>query len=370
MTKKDYYKILGVSKDATREEIKKAYKRLAKKYHPDVSKEADASEKFKEINEAAAVLGDDSKRQHYDQFGTTEGMGGFDFSGFDFSDFMGGSSFDFGDIFDQFLGGGIFGRGRRRRGPKRGADLRYDLEITLEEAATGTTKTILVPKLETCDKCKGKGAVNESDIKTCDECNGTGTVRQARRTPFGMFQTTTTCRKCGGQGIVIKEPCPLCDGNGRIEKNKKIEVNIPAGVDNGIKLRVQDEGEAGELGGQHGDLYVFIHVEEHKIFRREDNDIYLDCPISFKQAVLGDNIEVPTLDGKAELKIPSGTQTDTIFRMKNKGIPDLHGYGKGDQMVRVIVQIPTKLSKKQKDLIEQFDKEFKNKKGFFDKMFS
>ncbi len=361
---KDYYEILGVSKDASKEDIKRAYKRLAKKYHPDISKEDGAAEKFKEVSEAAAVLGDDQKRANYDQFGTADmsgGFGGQGGAGFDFSDFMSGGSFDMGDIFDQFFGGGQ----RRRSRQKRGHDLRYDLEITLEEAAEGDKKHIVIPRMATCTKCDGSGAQSASDIKTCDTCNGSGVEKTTRRTPFGIFQQSTTCSRCRGEGKTIKNPCPVCDGEGRIQKNQKIEIEIPAGVETGTKLRVKGEGEAGYKGAPSGDLYVVIHVQEHDTFERDGNDIYISIPISFAQACLGDEIEVPTLKGTAKLKIPAGTQTDTLFRMKNKGIPSLHGYGKGSEFVKVIVQTPEKLTKKQKELIKQFDKDIKTKKSFF-----
>ncbi len=356
---KDYYETLGVSKNATREDIKKAYKKLAKKYHPDINKDADASEKFKEINEAASVLGDPQKRESYDKFGTADtsnsrGFEGFDFGGFDFN--FGG----FDDIFD-----GLFGGRNRRRRSNRGYDLRFDIEITLEEAAEGVKKNIVIPRLEVCDNCQGTGAKSKSDIKTCTECKGSGYVKQARRTPFGVFATTSPCPKCHGTGKIIKELCPHCDGEGRVEKNRKLEIDIPAGVDSGNKLRVAGEGEAGEQGGPSGDLYVVIHVLDHDVFERQGSDLFIELPISFAQAALGSEIEVPTLNGKAKLKIPSGTQTHTTFRMKGKGIPDLHGYGKGDEMVKIIVNVPNKLNKKQKELLKQFDKELGKKKGLF-----
>jgi len=354
MTKKDYYNTLGVSKDASREEIKKAYKRLAKQYHPDLNKDAGATEKFKEINEAAAVLGDDEKRANYDKFGTADvsgGFGGADFSGFDFSDFFSGS-FDFDDIFESFFGGG----GRRRRGgPQRGSDLRYDIEITLEECAFGAKKHILVPRMTRCDRCDGTGAQSSSDIKTCDVCHGSGIEKRVQRTPFGMFQQTSTCSRCHGEGRTVKNPCPVCDGEGRIQKNTKIEVEIPRGADDGTKLRIRGEGEAGEKGAPSGDLYVVIHVKEHDTFGREENDIFIDVPISFSQACLGDEIEVPTLEGKAKLRIPAGTQTGTVFRMKGKGIPHIRGYGVGNENVKVFVKIPEKLSKRQKEILKEFD---------------
>lgn len=354
---KDYYKILGVEKGATKEEIKSAYKRLAKKYHPDINKDHDATEKFKEINEAAAVLSDDQKREQYDRFGTA----GENFNqGFDFSN-MG---FDFDDIFENF--GNIFsgfGFDREKHSARRGSDLRYDIEITLEEAAEGITKTVVLPKLDTCPECSGSGADSGSGVKTCPDCNGSGVMRRQQRTPFGIMQMQTTCRKCRGEGEIIEKPCGNCRGSGRIEVKKKIEVKIPAGVDNGTRLRVHGEGEAGEKGAEKGDLYIIINVKEHKIFRREGYDISIEVPISFSTAALGGVIKVPTLKGEAVLKIPEGTQSETVFQMKDKGIPHLHGYGIGSQNVKVTVEVPKKLTKKQKELLKEFDKN--SKKGWF-----
>lgn len=363
MRKKDYYELLGVSRDATKEEIKRAYKRLAKKYHPDLNKSPGADEKFKEINEAAAVLGDDTKKEQYDRFGTADfsNIGG---EGFDFADFA-NFGFDFEDIFNTFFGGRVGGFDRRRGkpAPVRGDNLRFDLEATLEEAAAGTAKTVIIPRHETCSKCDGQGG---TDVKKCPECKGTGVFRQTSRTPFGIFSTTRTCRTCMGSGEVVRNTCETCDGTGRIKKNKKLEIEIPAGVEEGTRLRVAGEGEAGERGGPSGDLYVLIHIKPHKIFKRRGNDIYVGVPITFAEASLGTTIEVPTLDGKAKLKIPAGTQPGTVFRMRGKGIPDVHGYGKGNQNITIIVKVPEKLTKKQKELLKEFDKELgKQKKRFF-----
>src|SRR3989344_6101119 len=362
---KDYYKILGVSKSATTEEIKAAYKKLAKQHHPDLNKSHDAAEKFKEINEAAAVLGDDSKRQQYDQFGSAgpqfQGSG---FSGFDFSDFMsesGGFGFDFDSIFENFFGGGQ-GRQRRRQ---RGSDLRYDLEIELEDAAFGAAKTISVPRMEECEKCDGTGAESKSGIITCDECNGRGASTRTQRTPFGLFSTTATCRKCRGQGKYIKNECHECDGRGVVQKTRKIEVKIPAGAVDGTNLRVQGGGESGERGTSSGDLYIVIHVNRHTTFERHGSDIYIKVQVPFTIAALGGEIEVPTLKGKASLKIPEGTQSNTIFRMKHLGVPDLHSHHVGDENVEVVISVPEKLTKKQKKLLEDFEKESKEKKGLF-----
>lgn len=367
MADKDYYQILGVSKDASKEDIKKAYKRLAKKYHPDINKEPGAEERFKEINEAAAVLADDKKREQYDRFGTAgEGMGGFDFSGFDFSQFGRGQGFGsiFDEIFEMF-GGGFNpfsggGRGRRGRG-YRGADIRYDLNLELEDVTEDIEKEISVTRHVTCTRCNGSGAETKDAVKQCPECGGAGIVQKSTRTPFGMFATRTTCRKCRGSGEYITDPCQECNGQGRVEKPSKITVKIPAGVGNGMQLRVAGKGDAGPHGSQPGDLYVFIHVKEHRIFERDRDDLYCTIPISFVTAALGDEIDVPTIRGRARLKIPAGTQSETLFKMKGKGLPSLHG-SKGDQYVKVSVEVPKKLTAKQKKLLKEFGKELGKKR--------
>ncbi|MBS3097739.1 molecular chaperone DnaJ [Candidatus Woesearchaeota archaeon] len=368
---KDYYKILGVEKNATKEEIKKAYKKLAKQYHPDVSKEDGSTEKFKEINEAASVLGDDEKRAQYDQFGTTYDK--FAGHGFDFSDFgfdSGGfESFDFGDIFDRFFGTGFgFGPRTSKRRARRGADLRYDMEITLEDAAFGAVKHISIPKLETCDNCDGSGAESKSDIVNCPDCGGKGSVTRTQRTPFGMFATTTTCSKCRGEGKYIRNECPKCDGTGVVKETKKLEIKIPEGAEEGTNLRVAGGGEAGEKGASPGDLYIVLHMKEHDVFERDGDNINVKVNVPFTIAALGGEIEVPTLDGKAKLRIPAGTQSNTTFRMQGKGIPFLHDGGRGDENVEVVVSVPKKLTKRQAQLLKEFEKESKNK-GFLGKMF-
>jgi len=368
---KDYYEILGVSRDASKEDIKKAYKRLAKKYHPDLNKhDKDAAEKFKEINEAYSVLSDDKKRANYDRFGHAEYDAHHGFSGFGSG--FGGINIDLGDIFGDSIFDEFFGFSRsKRKQPQRGADLRYDLEITLEEAAFGTDKHIIIPKLESCNACHGTGAKSPDDIKVCETCHGSGVHVRQQRTPFGIFQTQTTCSACKGTGKTIKKFCSVCDGHGRIEKTKKLIVKIPAGASDGMQLRLAGEGEAGELGSPPGDLYVVIHIKDHKIFSRKGNDLYIEVPISFTTAALGGEVEVPTLDGNsATLKIPAGTQTHTVFRMKEKGIPYLHGHGRGSQMVKVIVEVPSKLTKKQKELLKELDKLSKDNptKRFFEKV--
>lgn len=366
---KDYYKTLGIESNATKEQIKKAYKNLAKKYHPDLNKSKDADEKFKEINEAAAVLADDEKRTKYDQYGTTAEQFGHGFEGFDFSDFMSdvsGAGFDFDSIFEGFFGGrSPF---RQKRGPRRGADLRCDMEITLNDAAEGAKRHIVIPRLESCTKCHGSGAESESDIVSCPDCNGSGSKKITQRTPFGLLSTTTTCGKCTGQGKYIKEECVVCDGTGVVKKTRKLDINVPAGAEEGTNLRVHREGEAGEKGAEPGDLYVIIHLKEHEIFERHGDDIYVKVPIQFTIAALGGEIEVPTLDGKAKLKIPAGTQNNTIFRMEGKGIPYLHDHDQGDENVEVVIEVPERLSKKQKELLKEFEQASK-KKGFFGKIF-
>ena len=370
---KNFYKILGVENTATKEEIKKAYKKLAKKYHPDINKEEGSDEKFKEVNEAAATLADDEKRNHYDQYGSSEGQSNDSgHQGFDFSDFMnqqGGGGFDFDNIFEGFFGGGSSFGGRGRKGPQRGSDLRYDMQINLEDAATGISKEIIVPRNESCSDCKGSGAHSESDIITCPDCGGQGAVRRTQRTPFGVFATTGTCPKCKGQGKSIKKECKTCDGTGLTHHKRKIKIEIPAGAEEQTNLRVREEGEAGEHGAPPGDLYVVIHIKEHDTFQRDGDDIYVKIGVPFTIAALGGEIDVPTLEGTASLKIPAGTESNTIFRMRGKGIPYLHGHGTGNENVEVVVDVPKKLSKKQKELLNEFQKESKVKKGILGRIF-
>jgi len=354
---KDYYKILGVSRNATKEEIKKAYKRLAKKYHPDLNKSKEAEEKFKEINEAASVLLDDEKRAQYDQFGTDYEQftgHGFDFSdfGFDFSDT---THFDFDDLLKRFESffGSDFSFSEERE--ERGSDLLYDLYITLEDAYSGCKKTIKVPRLVRCKYCKGSGAESKDDIIICPECSGRGIVRKVRRTGFVSIATTTTCSKCKGTGKYIRKPCPYCDGTGLVREVSRIEVKIPKGARDGMKLRVKGYGEETRSGAK-GDLYILLHIKPHKIFTREGDDIVTKVKISFTQALLGDEILVPCLDGETKLRIPPGTQPGSVFRLKGKGMLHLNSLGSGDELVEVEVVIPKKLTKKQRELIEEFKK--------------
>ena len=365
MADKDYYKLLGIEKGSTKEQIKKAYKKLAMKYHPDRApeeKKVEYEEKFKEISQAAAVLGDDKKRQQYDQFGNSSFSGGQE--GFDFSDvmshFRGGSFGGFDDVFDQLFGGG----GRRSSRARRGNDLAYELEISLNEAASGIKKSLKLNKLERCNNCDGKGA---HKFDKCHHCHGSGHVKRTQRTPFGLFQQSGPCPYCHSKGELPQDSCGECHGEGLIRKKKEIEVTIPAGVDNNMRLRVSGEGEVGDNNGPSGDLYVIIHVEPHKYFEREGDDLHLTIPISFSQAALGDEIDVPLIDGKASLKIPSGTQSETVFRMRAKGMTSIHG-GRGDQMVKVHVEVPEKLSNKQKELIKQLG-EKKPSVSFLKKIF-
>ena len=378
MSKRDYYEVLGVSKTATQDELKKAYRKLARKYHPDLNKDnEEAAEKFKECNEAYSVLSDDQKRAQYDQFGHAAfenggmgGGGGFGGAG-GFGGF-GGSGME--DIFDMFFGGqGGRGGNRAKSGPQRGADLRFDLEITFEEAAFGLEKEINLYRDETCDHCHGEGAEPGSKVESCPECNGTGYVRFTQNTMFGQMVNERPCSRCKGEGKIISEPCKECRGKGTVKRNKKLKVKIPAGVDNGSRLRVSGEGEAGAKGGPSGDLYVYLYVKPHKFFERDGTTVLCEVPINIVQATLGADIKVPTLDGQVTMKVPEGTQPGKILRLKGKGLPSLRGGGRGDQLVRIKVVVPTKLSDKQKDALRKFadiskDNINPEEKSFMDKV--
>ncbi|NDC83103.1 molecular chaperone DnaJ [bacterium] len=344
----DLYAILGVQRGASDSEIKKAYRQLARKYHPDVNKDPGAEDQFKKIQRAYAILSDAQKKSQYDQFGVTDDSpsGGGGFGGFE--GFSGGG---FDDIFDAFFGGG--GR-QRQQGPRRGEDLRYDLELSLEEAAFGVAKEIQIFHLEACGDCSGSGRQSGTPKVTCNHCHGSGQLKTVQRTVLGSFSQVTVCHHCSGSGEVIKNPCKKCHGKGVEKKKKTLSVDIPGGVDDGTKLRVPREGNYGEPGGEPGDLYVFISVKSNKYFRRDGNDIFLEVTVSVADAILGTEIEVPTLDGKAMLKIPSGTQPGTVLRLKGKGIHHLRGHGRGDQHVKIQVFIPTTLTLKEKNLIQEF----------------
>lgn len=368
---KDYYDILGVSKDASQAEIKKAYKKLAKKYHPDLNKDNDEAEKkFKEVNEAASVLADEEKRKQYDRQGhdafqqgaKTGGFGQGGFSGFNFNQGF-SQGMDIDDLFEMFMGGG------RRRRQNKGSDLRYDMTITLKEAAFGKTETITIRKQNKCEDCNGEGGKTIS----CPDCNGQGYTTQTRRTPLGTMRTRGACNTCQGTGRKVTKECQTCRGKGYKTTDTTISVDIPAGVDDGTRLRLQGKGDSGARGARPGDLYIFISVQSHDVFERDGDHIRVELPISFVQATFGAEVEVPTLEGKANLKIPAGTQSETTFKMKNKGIENVRGYGRGNQYVKVKVAVPKNLSKKEREILEEFAKERGEKvnaqKSFLEKIF-
>ncbi len=346
--KRDYYEVLGVNKGAAEDEIKKAYRKLAKKYHPDLNSDDKSAEaKFKEVNEAYAVLSDGEKKARYDQFGhagTDESFGGGynPFGGADFG-------VDLGDIFGSFFGGGAATR-PNRNASTRGRDLRETVSITFEEAAKGVERTINVSRYEKCGTCSGSGAKAGTHPKTCPTCHGSGQVRSTQRTILGSFSTVSTCTACGGEGTIISDPCSECGGRGQVRKTRKISVKIPAGIDDGRTITLRSEGDNGKKGGPAGDLYLTISVKRHAVFKRNGYDVYIDLPINYVEAALGAEIDVPTLYGDVKLKIPEGTQSSTSFRVKGKGIVRLGGNGQGDQYVRVVVEVPKHLSEKQKNL--------------------
>ena len=342
--KRDYYEVLGIPRNATDEDIKKAFRKLAFKYHPDHNRNGDAEEKFKEVNEAYQVLADADKRAAYDRFGHggTEGFFGRGFEGFDFG--------GFGDIFDAFFGGAT---STVRRGPQRGADLSYNTSITFEEAAFGCVKEISILRTEYCASCQGTGAKIGSQPARCPNCNGTGQVRRMQQSIFGRFTNIATCPQCHGEGRIITEPCPSCQGAGKEKRKRHLSIKIPAGVANGNQVRLSREGEAGDRGGPPGDLYVHLTVKPHELFIRDGDDIIYELPINFAQAALGAEIEVPTLDGTTKLRVPAGSQTGEVFKIKSQGIPHLHGRGRGDQFVRLRVVTPESLSKEQRQIFEE-----------------
>jgi molecular chaperone DnaJ len=366
MSKRDYYEVLGVSRTASDQEIKSAYRRLAVRHHPDKNpNDASAEEKFKEAAEAYSVLADGEQRRRYDRFGhagvASGGGPGWGAPGFGGIEDILGDLFGFGDVF-----GGARG-GTRRSAAQRGADLRYDLEITLEEAYSGMSAQLRIPRLETCETCKGNGAAVGTQPETCQTCGGTGQVRYQQ----GFFSVARTCHACRGAGRTIKAPCSECKGVGRIEREKQMEVKVPAGVETGSRLRVLNEGEAGTQGGPPGDLYVVIHLAEHEQFERQGSNIYSAVPISFARAALGAEVSIKTLDGEEQLKIPMGTQTGTVFRLKGKGMPVLGGRGRGDLFVSVSVVTPTSLTREQRKLLEQlaaFETKELEDKGLVDKV--
>ena len=376
--KRDYYEVLGVPKTASKDEIKTAYRKLALQYHPDRNKAPDAEEKFKEISEAYAILSDAEKRRQYDAYGhqgidsryTREDIFREDIFSDVFRDFgfgFGGGGFD--TIFDMFFGGG----GRRQRvGPQRGSDLRYDVEITLEDTFKGLEQQFSLTRSETCDTCRGTGAKPGTSPKRCPTCNGSGQVQRARSAGFAQFIQVLTCPTCRGRGTIIENLCPTCRGSGQAQKRRTLSVKIPPGVDEGTRLRIGGEGEAGSKGGPPGDLYVVVHVKPHEVFRREGDDILYDASISFPQAALGTELAVPTLEGKAAVKVPPGTQSGTILRLKGKGMTSLERSSRGDQYVRIKIKTPEGLSQREKELYRQLaqesGEEVLNEKSFIDRL--
>jgi molecular chaperone DnaJ len=350
MPTKDYYEVLGVARDASPDEIKRAYRGLARRHHPDVSHDkAGAEHLFKEINEAYEVLSDPQKRAQYDRFGTANGSpGGADYG------FSGFGPNGFGDIFDMFFGEARAQAQPRRSGPQRGSDLRYDLVITLDEAFSGTTKEIQFSHLAQCETCKGSGAAPGSLVAGCERCHGSGVMRTVRQTPLGQFVTQATCNVCGGEGHVITQPCADCAGRGRHEVERKLTVRVPAGVDDGSRIRIAGNGEAGIRGGPAGDLYVYLSIAPHPLFRRDGLETFIDVPITFPLAALGTTIEVPSLEGPLQLGIPPGTQSGTTLRLRGHGMPSVRGSQRGDHHVTVHVVVPTKLNKRQRELLEDY----------------
>ena len=372
--KRDYYEVLGVSRGASEDEIKKAYKKMARKYHPDLNPgDKTAEEKFKEVNEAYEVLSDADKKSRYDQYGHAGvdpnfGAGGFG-GGFD-------GSFDFGDlgdIFGSFFGGG-FGGGRRTNpnAPQRGESIRMSIAISFEEAAFGCEKAVTVERYETCDTCHGNGCAPGTSPEVCPDCHGTGTVQVRRQTPMGVFATSSPCPKCGGKGRIIHQPCKDCRGSGMVRKKKTIQASIPAGIDNGQTISIRGQGNAGKNGGPAGDLLITITVRPHELFRREGTSVLCEAPITFTQAVLGAELEIPTIDGKVKYTLPEGTQSGTTFRLKGKGIPSINGRGRGDQYVTVYIETPKNLNKEQKEALKKFaetmgESNYEEQKKFFKK---
>ena len=370
--KRDYYEVLGVSKGASEDEIKRAYKKLARKYHPDMNPgDKEAEEKFKEVNEANEVLSDPDKKARYDQFGFAGvdpnygAGGGYGAGGFDFG--------DLGDIFGSFFGGGFGGGGQRRRnGPQRGESIRMSVSVDFTEAAFGCEKEVTVERSEQCPTCKGNGCAPGTTPEVCPDCHGSGAVTQSQRTPFGVMQTQAVCGKCRGTGKIIHQPCPDCHGSGRARKRKTVKVNIPAGIDNGQTISLRGQGHAGKNGGPNGDLLITVMVKPHDIFRREGTSVFCEAPITFTQAVLGAEMEIPTIDGKVKYTIPEGTQTGTVFRLRGNGIPVLNGHGRGDQYVTVTIETPRGLNREQKDALKKFSEtlgegNYEKQRSFFKK---
>ena len=358
--KRDYYEVLGLNKGASEDEIKKAYRRMAKQYHPDLHPgDKDAEAKFKEVNEAYDVLSDADKKARYDQYGHAGvdpnfGAGGFG-GGF------GDMDFDLGDIFGSFFGGGFGGGARNRNAPRRGENIRVGVTVTFEEAAFGCDKTITVSRVEQCSDCSGSGCAPGTTAETCQNCGGSGTVRQHQRTPFGVMQTQSDCPRCGGSGKIIHQPCKTCRGAGYARKQKKVSVKIPAGIDDGQTISLRGQGSVGLNGGPNGELLITVNVKPHAFFEREGSSVLCGVDVSVTQAILGCELEVPTLDGKVKYDVPAGTQSGTVFRLRGKGIPSLRGAGRGDQYVTVNVVIPKNLTAEQKELVRKLDESLTGK---------
>ena len=370
--KRDYYEVLGVSKGASEDEIKRAYKKLARKYHPDMNPgDKEAEEKFKEVNEANEVLSDPEKKARYDQFGFAGvdpsygagagGAGGYG-GGFDFG--------DLGDIFGSFFGGGFGGGQTRRNGPQRGESIRASVAVTFTEAAFGCEKEVSIERSEQCASCKGSGCAPGTTPEICPDCHGSGMVQVQQRTPMGVFASSRPCQRCRGTGKIIHQPCADCGGSGAVRKRKTIKVTIPAGIDDGQTISLRGQGNAGKNGGPAGDLLITVMVRPHELFRREGNDVFCEAPITFRQAVLGATLEIPTIDGPVKYDIPEGTQTGTVFRLRGKGIPALNGRGRGDQYVTVTIETPRNLNREQKEALKRFDEtlgesSYEKRKSFF-----
>lgn len=373
--KRDYYEVLGIQKSASDDDIKKAYRKLAKQYHPDLNPgDQTAEAKFKEVNEAYEVLSDSDKRARYDQFGhagVDPNFGGGAGGGNPFQ----GAGFDFTDIFDSFFGGGFGGSSRRANpnAPRQGSDAQANMAIDFEEAAKGCKKTVEYQRIETCSDCHGTGAEAGTSPKTCSNCNGTGQVRVSQRTPFGVVQSTHSCDRCRGTGKIIEKPCHTCDGKGAVRRRKNIEVTVPAGIDDEQVINISGHGNAGANGGPSGDLRVYVSVRPHPIYKRRGNDVWCEMPITFTQAALGADVEVPTLDGKVSYHVHEGTQPGDVFRLKGKGIQGLRSRARGDQYVQVTVEVPKNLNKRQKEILSELDnntdeKNYQKRKTFFSKL--
>ncbi len=377
--KRDYYEVLGVNKSASEDDIKKAYRQKVKQYHPDLHPDdKQAEEKFKEVNEAYEVLSDPDKKSRYDQYGHAGVDPNFGAGGGGFGGGFGGMDFDLGDLFGSFFGG-AFGGGRQANpnAPRRGSDTQARVTLSFEEAAKGCKRTVDFNRVELCPDCHGSGAAAGTSPETCPECHGRGQVNAQQRTPFGVVQTSRACPRCGGRGKIIKTPCRKCNGKGAISKKVSVEITVPAGIDDRQVLNIRNEGNSGLNGGPNGDLHVTVLVRPHPFFERDGYDVWCDVNVSFAQAVLGATLEVPTLDGKVRYELPAGTQPGTVMKLKSKGIQNLNGRGRGDQLLRIIVNVPKNVNARQKELLREFEAEFggkasnggadDDKKGFFGK---